>query len=73
MLSNLLFASKCEELGGEISFFFFYPSSFPALFISYRKANTALIRKIADSVRECAPPPRFINAVFAVTAFMTGI
>lgn len=72
MLSNLLFASKCEELGGEIGFFF-YPSSFPALFISCRKANTALIRKIADSVRECAPPPLSINAVLAVTAFMTGI
>jgi len=67
MLSNLLFASKCEELGEEIDCFF-HSSSFLALFIAYRKVNTALIRRITGTVGECAPPPLSINAVFALTA-----
>lgn len=65
MFSLLLFASKHEELGGEIDFFFCL-SSCPVLFISYRNVNTALIRKTADTIRECAPPLLSIIAVFAL-------
>lgn len=55
MLSNLLCINKCEELRGKIDFLVCL-SSFPALYISQRAANTALVRKMDDTVTECALP-----------------